>query len=250
MTEEKLYLHGKPDEPITAVHVKLCDITKAKNTAKDSADQAYLVPIFEAEEHAIIATGRDHIRISKLQHWLMSRSFGIHSSILILIVLTACIVGLSFAFQTINTQTEWFARGGSLVVCAAVIFAFRDMKSDLEIKIQFVPKYRKFRRDIQTDVFYQQLNRDREQEHDDKFRETAKSLNEPDATFEAIHKSTLAAFSATAAVYAASERDLKTESAQTIRRLIRNTTLVEATIMILGTVIWGYGDLLMNCIGY
>jgi len=209
---------------IKKINISLEDIDNDIDVASKIIRGHSLVPVLEEQKRVLISAGKFEIKISKLQHWLIESKYGVHSAAIILVLVSLAVLFVSLLLDIHLPNIGWFQRGGSVVVCSAVYFAYKNYPDELKLFIMLTPTYR--------DAHEMVIEQQNEQRKKKKISMTNDDFTEINQSLEKAYRKMESGFA-----YLNSTK---------IQRLVRNTLLIEASVLVIGTIIWGYGDLLIN----
>lgn len=157
-------------------------------------------------------------RFPKISIWLYSKPYGFHITAFYYAVLALLLVVLGVLLSSFLENGMWLSRFGSIIIVAGIIFGVHGVEGKIDSDIRYCNEMLKA---IEQDEF--ETNKGN---FDGSFEKT------PDHIGEIVVHSFSQAF--------AGKREENWGN-----KIKRNTLRIDAVIAIVGTLIWGFGDLLV-----
>ncbi|MEM9081288.1 MAG: hypothetical protein AAGC74_11420 [Verrucomicrobiota bacterium] len=158
-------------------------------------------------------------RFPKLSIWLYARQWGFHISALYYVAIALVLILTGIAVANWMSDGIWFSRFGSLIIVVGIGFGIHGVEGRVDSDIRYCNEILKA---IEEDEFEA-----KKRANDGSFERT------PELVTDIMIHSFTKAFSG---------RREKNSAA----RIKRNTFRIDAAIAVMGTLIWGFGDLLFK----
>ena len=157
-------------------------------------------------------------RIPKISIWLYTKPYGFHISALYYATLGLLMIGLGVLLSLLLGNGVWLSRFGSLVIVAGILFGVHGVEGKIDSDIRY---YNEILKAIEKDEFEEKMRN-----YNGSFEKRPE------------HIADIVVHSVTQVFSGKREEDWG-------NRIKRNTLRIDAGIAIVGTLIWGFGDLVV-----